>query len=47
MGFWEKRRVIVTGGSWFFRGFIAEKPKERGAYKNELICKVRWNTQGN
>lgn len=24
MGFWEKRRVIVTGGSGFLGGFVAE-----------------------
>lgn len=30
MGFWEKRRVIVTGGSGFLGGFVVEKLKERG-----------------
>ncbi|OGP10848.1 MAG: GDP-fucose synthetase [Deltaproteobacteria bacterium RIFCSPLOWO2_12_FULL_43_16] len=30
MGFWEKRRVTVTGGSGFLGSFVVEKLKQRG-----------------
>ena len=29
--FWNKRRVIVTGGSGFLGSFVVEKLRQRGA----------------
>ena len=30
MGFWEDKRVIVTGGAGFLGSYVVEKLKDRG-----------------
>jgi GDP-L-fucose synthase len=36
MGFWENKRVVVTGGSGFLGSFVAEKLRKRGC-KNVFV----------